>query len=103
MRTRSDESLDQAKCGFITYSSSPYNAEDRSGIVVKVVARENCDVSIDTDASEDEGKENEDEGKETDDEVADDSATMSMIEMRVCIQVFLNSCPCYLRPLLSSK
>ena len=38
----------------IIYSSSPYNAEERSGIVVKVVVRENCD---DTNVSEDEGNE----------------------------------------------
>ena len=74
----------------IVYSSSPYNAEKRSGIVVKVVVRENCD---DTDVSEDEGKESEDEGKENDDKVVNDNVTMSSIEMRVCIQVFLTLVP----------
>ena len=63
------------------------------------IKRENLDLSIDTNLSED--VQGEDEGKEEEDE-EDDSATMSTIEMRVCIHVAY-SCPCYLGPLLSKE
>ena len=84
------------------YSSSPYNADDRAGVVVKLKVGTKIDTDISTNTEPiDFDQSDEKSGKDEKNKDEDACSTIDAVEMTVCSTCFFTCYPCYLRPLLS--